>query len=240
MKKSSAAIFGSALLAAAGAGSFIAFVPVAGGDPPASSTPTTYAAGLPSGAIAATPTTTVPPTGPTASAPVAGANARMQEAPSITLTHTQGPRVAESNTRCSSASVRASLISLGPYNNQQAIQLIIGLTSSKSCYVEGYPTLAFMGRSGANRGVSVIRGGTTGTSGAVEKVTLGMRSPASFMIQVSSIGCSPVHQFNIGLPGSSAEIPVALRPILIGSWTACRTVNMTPVEQGTSITRYAF
>jgi hypothetical protein len=119
-------------------------------------------------------------------------------------------------------------------------QLIINLTASTACFVEGYPTIQY--ENGASAiSVTVADGGTAGDAAPVSKVAVGPTYLASFLMQfqASSPECSTATGLEIGLPGAAANVPVALNTSVASSWQDCSTVTVSPFEQGNGLDNYA-
>jgi hypothetical protein len=186
-------------------------------------------------ATSASPTSTPPippsqlPTGPQSTAPPGTATQGV-------LSHQPPPSVTIPATQCTNGDLSAGLSGPGPYQGMGQIQLIVTITSTVPCQLKGYPTLQF-----DNATTSIQDGGTTGNADPPSVVAAGPGIPVSFLMQFSdrSSTCTDVSGLNFGLPSDPADIPVALDPPYIASWTACASALVSPIEQGNSVDRYA-
>lgn len=126
------------------------------------------------------------------------------------------------------------------------LQEIVTISSSVPCHIDGYPTLRF-GLTSQHLIVSAQHSGVDGHRASSMSVALGTGTPASFLVQ-SSMGvaaenahCKSTPVLLFGVPGSTPSVPVSLSGVRRNqtAWSACRQVQVTPIEQGNTVDQYA-
>jgi Protein of unknown function (DUF4232) len=148
------------------------------------------------------------------------------------------PAVPVPSIPCTNADLSAAATAIEPSMEQDDV--LVKVTSSVPCYIEGYPDLGFWS-AGQPVATDVEDGQVPGGWAPPSPVAVGSGAPASFMI-----GFVPAAQFGttitsvtFALAGDSPTIPVAPIPAPDSANTVGGYTGVTPFEQGNSLDQYA-
>lgn len=155
---------------------------------------------------------------------------------SQTLHHVDAPAATGNFPSCQPQHVSAAVTSLGPYVGMGHVELLVSLSSSSKCFVDGYPGLVFGGSV-----TTILQGGAPGNYRPPSKVLVGPGKAASFVLAFddSEPSCQTASSAHFTLSPGGPEIPIALDPVIARAWGTCSPVNVTPFEQGNSVDNYA-
>ena len=147
------------------------------------------------------------------------------------------------STPCTDGELRATDLGSGPYTSMDESQDIITISSSAPCRLYGYPTLEF-GASSRPLAVGVRHNAVVGHQASPRPVTVGTRTPASFLLQTAegpiAKDCKGTGLLTIGVPGSAPSVSVSFSATSSRSvWYVCGQVQVTPFEQGDTLDQYA-
>ncbi len=122
----------------------------------------------------------------------------------------------------------------GPNLGMGRVEQIVTVRSSVSCYVDGYPSIAF---GGVN--AQIEDGGAVGHYPGPAPVALGPGVAASFMFQAGDMfDCQSASGMYFGVPSGTPQIRVTPQNSENG-WGVCRGgIGVTPFEQGNSVDNY--
>jgi hypothetical protein len=135
--------------------------------------------------------------------------------PSINNDPVSPPTVSLEGSECTNADLRAQLEISGPSFGNGMQDVLISLTSSIPCVIEGYPELTFSGDSST----SLVDGIPFIDAPTMAQVELSTQDSGSFMIAFSDEGCPVSSTLNLSTPNDDQS------PIVVEANTAADLIS---------------